>query len=220
MEISNLTPIQQGLITDLVNEFNKINPKPTSGVSRFTFETISECLNEEERFFETLMKNNKTMIKLFEKQFKDDIKEFLKEFGKAFRVEQGYIWVNNEPRNTMEQLIEEHLKGDNRRRLDLSSSEVNLFFVSNKKDYRSFNGSDSRYDYFGNAYHRIYVDFNRERVTIKLQSGKEVSFYKVVGLKYYTNEWLHRDKGESYTSLDEFIQNNKTIQQRLVAMVN
>jgi hypothetical protein len=98
--------------------------------------------------------------------------------------------------------------------------ETRLFFVSKTKKYSS---SDSRFDYFNNKqYHTIYVDFKREIVKVILESGKEVRAFKIVGLTYNTNEWLHRDKEscKRFMTLDELIQSHKPTQQRLVELVH
>ena len=44
--------------------------------------------------------------------------------------------------------------------------------------------------------------------------------YKIVGLSYNTNEWLHRDKEncKTFMTLDELIQSHKPTQQRLVEL--
>ncbi len=48
-QMANLTSLQQGLINGLIKEFTKINPKPNNGTTRFSFDTINECLKEEAR---------------------------------------------------------------------------------------------------------------------------------------------------------------------------
>ena len=89
---SNLTPLQQGLVNDLIKEFNRINPKPRAeGSKRFTLETINDCNREEERFKETITKHNLTMMKVFINQFNDELKEFKKEFGKVLDVQIGHF---------------------------------------------------------------------------------------------------------------------------------
>ena len=75
-QIANLTSLQQGLINGLIKEFTKINPKPTNGTKRFGFDTITDCMKEEERFKETIAKHNMTMMKVFVEQLKGDIKVF------------------------------------------------------------------------------------------------------------------------------------------------
>lgn len=213
--MENLTKVQQDLINGLVKEFTKINPKPTNGVSRFTFDTINDCMKEEERFNQTIAKHNQTMMKVFIDQLKSDIKGFEKEFGKVLKIEMGYILDNKHECNTLNKFLEQNTK----QILTCSnSSEIKFYFVSKVKRY---NGGDSRYDYFGGKqYYGIYVDFKREKVTTRLESGKEVSAYKIVGLQYNTKDWLYRDKDNNqFSSLDEMIQTYKPIQQRIVDLV-
>jgi hypothetical protein len=216
--MENLTSLQQGLVNGLIKEFTKINPKPSNGATRFGFETINECLKEEERFKETIAKHNLTMMKVFVGQIKNDIKEFGKEFGKVIDVELGFRYPNtNEDHHTLDKMVErnkENPLGNN------YSNETELFFVSKNKKYTD---SDRRYDYFGDKkYHKVFVDFKREIVKVILESGKEVRVFKIVGLTYNTNEWLHRDREscKMFMTLDELIQSHKYTQQRIVELVH
>jgi hypothetical protein len=216
--MENLTSLQQGLINGLIKEFTKINPKPSNGVTRFSFDTINECLKEEERFKETIAKHNLTMMKLFVGQIKNDIKEFSKEFGKAVNIELGYRYPNRE---TYHQTLDKMVERNKEKPLENNHSyETELFFVSKNKKYTD---TDSRYNYFNDKkYHKVYVDFKREIVNVILESGKEVRAFKIVGLTYNTNEWLHRDKEscKRFMTLDELIQSHKPTQQRLVELVH
>ena len=217
-KFEQLTKIQQGLVNELVNEFTKINPKPSNGATRFGFDTINECLKEEERFKETISKHNLTMMKVFVAQLKGDIKEFGKEFGKVLNVELGYRYPNSDnDQHTLDKMIE---RTKEKPLENNYSFETELFFVSKTK---SFSGCDKRYDYFGNKqYYRVYVDFKREIVKVILESGKEVRAYKIVGLTYNTNEWLHRDSEscKTFMTLDELVQSHKHTQQKIVELVH
>jgi predicted GH43/DUF377 family glycosyl hydrolase len=172
-------------------------------------------LKEEDRFKETIIKHNATMMKVFVNQLKEDIKEFKKEFGKVVEIEMGYFNnTNTERYYTLESLIEQQTKQP---LSDNNSTEIKMFFVSKTRNY---GGSDSRYNYFGKNYHGIYVNFKRERVNTTLESGKNVSACKIVGLTYNTHDWLNSDKdyAKKYATLDEMVQNNKTIQQKIVEL--
>ena len=216
-KFEQLTKIQQGLVNGLISEFTKINPKPTNGTKRFGFDTINDCMKEEERFKQTIAKHNKTMMKVFADQLKADVKEFKNEFGKVIDIELGHYYSSGGERQyTLEKLIEQVEKqpiSDNR------STEVRLFFVSKTKRYQS---SDSRYDYFGNRqFEGIYVNFKRERVDIVLESGKNVYAFKIVGLVYKLYDWLNDDKDhcKKFSTLDEMVQSDKYLQQRIVGLV-
>ena len=214
--MENLTALQQGLINGLIKEFTKINPKPSNGTTRFGFDTINECLKEEERFNETIAKHNMTMMKVFVGQLKGDVKDFTKEFGKVVNIEMGFKYPNQpQHHSSLEKMVEKTKESPLQNNY---SWETQLFFVSKTKRYSR---GDSRYDYFGNKeYHQVYVDFKRELVKVILESGKVVQAYKVVGLQYNTNEWLHRDKdnNRSCTTLDELVQSHKPTQQRIVEL--
>jgi hypothetical protein len=215
-QIANLTSLQQGLINGLIKEFTKINPKPTNGTKRFSFDTITDCMKEEERFKETIAKHNMTMMKVFVEQLKGDIKEFTKEFGKVLKIEMGYNYPNgSETHHSLEKMVD---RTKAQPLIDNKGYETQLFFVSKTKAY---SGGDSRWNYFGKKYHKIFVDFKRQAVQVTLESGKVVSAYKIVGLQYNTNEWLHRDidSFKTFTTLDEMIQSHKSTQQRIVDLV-
>lgn len=213
----NLTPFQQKLVDDLINEFSKINPKPIeNGTKRFSFDTIAECNKEEERFLETIRKNNLTMIKVFVNQFNDEIKAFKKEFGKVLDIQIGYVSSTNYPRNTFDNCItqnKEKILGNN------NFSEMHIYLVSKSKKYTS----DSSYDYCkGMSYHKIYADFKREYIKHKLESGKEVYAHKIVGFMYSNNEYLHRDRDRTIITrtLDELIQTDKYTQTKIVELAS
>ena len=215
--MENLTALQQGLINGLIKEFTKINPKPSNGTTRFGFDTINECLKEEERFKETIAKHNMTMMKVFVGQLKGDIKDFGKEFGKVINIELGYRYPNSDQdQHTLDKMIE---RTKEQPLSEHKGWETELFFVSKTK---GFSNSDKRYDFFGNKqYHKVYVDFKREIVKVILESGKEVRAFKIVGLTYNTNDWLNRDKEscKTFMTLDELLQSHKPTQQKIVELV-
>ena len=214
--MENLTSLQKSLVNGLINEFTKINPKPTDGKARFSFETINDCLKEEERFFQTITKHNLTMVKVFIAQLKSDIKDFTKEFGKILNVEMGFKYPNqNEYHHTLDKMVE---RNKEKPLANNYSDETELFFVSKNK---KFSNDNSRFDYFGGKeYHKVYVDFKREIVRVTLESGKVVQAHKIIGLTYNTQEWLHRDREscKTFMTLDELIQSHKYTQQRIVEL--
>jgi hypothetical protein len=214
--MENLTSLQKSLVNGLINEFTKINPKPTDGKARFSFETINDCLKEEERFFQTITKHNLTMVKVFIAQLKSDIKDFTKEFGKILNVEMGFKYPNqNEYHHTLDKMVE---RNKEKPLANNYSDETELFFVSKNK---KFSNDNSRFDYFGGKeYHKVYVDFKREIVKVTLESGKEVLAHKIIGLIYNTHEWLHRDREscKTFMTLDELVQRHKYTQQRIVEL--
>lgn len=218
--MSNLTPLQQKLVDDLIKEFTKINPKPTTnGTKRFGFNTIAECNHEEERFLNTIKKHNQTMVKVFEKQLADDMKAFTKEFGKAFELKMGYIYPNGNgtTQHGYGDFIETNKNGNPQN--CYNHKELYLFVVSKTKHY---NGSESRYNYFGKQYTQLYVDFKREKVAIKLDSGKEVYGWKISGLMFKSHEYLYHDRSGfiSVPTLDEYVQTSKDLQRRIVEMAS
>ena len=213
--IEKLTMVQQKLVNELINEFTKINPKSSNGESRFSFNTINDCIKEEERFKQTIAKHNQTMMNVFTNQLENDVKEFLNEFGEVLDIKYGFFYENGNSSGTLESMLERNYE------CILSKNdgwEVKLFFVSKVNNYHG----DYRYDYFnGKVYHSVYVDFKRAKVNVTLESGKEVSVYKIVGLQYNIYEWLHRDRdnNKTFSTLDELIQSHKPTQQNIVRLV-
>jgi len=218
--MNNLTTLQQGLIDGLIKEFTKINPKPSAnGAKRFSFDTIAECQQEEERFLGTIGRHNDTMIKVFDKQFKDELKAFEKEFGKVFTTQIGYT-SNKSEWSDYKHFIEAN-KNKKSIQDTVSSYEMQLFIVSKTKKYGGDIGNSSD-KCNGKEYFKLQVDFKREKVTIKLESGKNVEAYKIVGLIFCNNEYhyRHNDNVITTSTLDEFIQTNKQLQRVLVEMAS
>ena len=210
--MSNLTKLQESLINGLKKEFSRINPQVSnSGGKRFGIDTIGECKNEEAKFLETVRKHNLTMIKVFDKQFKDELKAFEKEFGKVFKVQLGHTYSNNEHHHGYDNLIK---ISKNSAQSNSGYNEIHLHIVGKKP-----HSGDSRFNYCnGKDYTKIFVDFNRESVTMTLESGKQVSAYKIKGLVFSEREYLYRSKSDNLATatLDEFIQTSKSLQKRLV----
>jgi hypothetical protein len=215
--MSNLTALQESLIDGLRKEFTRINPKVTnnSTVKRFTLNTIDECKNEEAKFYDTIRKHNDTMIKVFDKQFKDELKSFNKEFGKLFTTEMGHIPFGSN--SGISHGYEAFINGNKTKEVtnNLEYYEVYLYIVSKTKTY----SYDSRRNYFnGKSYTKLNVDFKRERVGMILESGKEVYGYKIVGLLFCSREYLNRRDGLITSTLDEYVQTSKDLQKTLVAL--
>jgi len=216
LNLEKLTSVQQSLVNDLIKEFTKINPKPKdNGVRRFTFDTIAECNKEEERLQQTMTKHNETMMKVFLKQLNDETKAFKKEFGKVIDLQFGRKSGNNEY-NTKENFIAEN---KSKPISNNDFNEIHLFFVSKTKEYGR--SSDSRFNFCNDKkYFRIYVDFRRERVVYTLESGKNVTVYKIIGFTYSLNEYLYKEKAVPYSTLDELIQSEKSVQKAIVELAS
>lgn len=205
--MSNLTNKQEELINNLINEFEKLNPrKELNGSKRFNLSTISEVINEETRLIQTMDKYNSTMKKVFIEQFESEIKDFKKEFGSLFEVQIGYnAYSNNNIIGGMIEWIES--------KADINHKELNVFIVSKNRKYVD----DSRYNYCnGMSYIQLYVDFSKVRQQEVLDTGKCIILHKITGLEFRTRDYLNKDK--CYVTLDSLIQNEKFIQQRLVLL--
>jgi len=219
--MSKLTNFQEKLLNDLRSEFDKLNVKneKQSSGKRFSLETIQNCINEEEKFKEVINKHNLAMIETFKKVILNEFKAFKKEFGKVIDLRTDFSTYSQDPKEnfksgTFDFFIDRNKKYSLGER---NSDEAKIYFVSKLKFIKYY---ESRYDYFNGAkYFSLYLDFKRERVSITLESGKVVSFSKIIGVSYNTKDWLHRNDGEVYSSLDEAIQMNKTVQKQIVEIV-
>ena len=208
--MEDLSKVQQDLINDLVKEFRKINPKKSNSSNRFTIDTIHNCLKEEERFISSVKKHNESMATLFVEHFKNEVSDFEKEFGELIEVNFGGFdnRGNQSTFHDLKSFIERGNKND-----FSNSTQVAVVLISKTKSARS---SD---DYKGKGMKNssLFVRFKTEFVKTILDSGKEVSLRKVIGLKYTLNGSYSGDT-HYYSSLDELIQTDKSLQQRIVSL--
>jgi hypothetical protein len=214
--MGNLTKFQEKLISDIQKEFTKLNTKEeaNSNGKKFTLATIENCINEEEKFIEIIRHHNEKMVVAFSKIVSDEIKDFNKEFGKVIELKHEFSQNIHSTQGSFAHMVEKNKQSPKN---DYKSSETVLYFVSKVKFNRN---SDHRFDYFNNADYRTYfLDFKRELVSITLESGKKVMLFKIIGVQYFTKNWLHRENGNRYDSLDEMLQRDDEIQRALVQLV-
>jgi hypothetical protein len=210
---TNLTALQEKLINDLKNEFLKLNPQTDNGtVKRFSFESIEKCINEEQQFHDTIKAHNDKIIVVLTKVFNKEITDFKKEFRNSFTVQIGHDKYGNGERNTFEKMVI-----DNQERINycnLHASETEIYFVSKTIEQR-----EDRHPCDNMRYARVFLDFDRKKVELILESGKVVSSYQIVGLSYRKYEWLHREKGTAHASLDQYLQMEKSFQNDIVNLI-
>lgn len=214
--MSNLSQFQQKLINELTNEFKKLNPqtKSDNGVKRFNLNSITNCINEEEKFAQTMAKHNLTMMKVFLNQLKEEIKGFKKEFGKVMDLQFGYLPSTNYAQKHNVEMLESYVKTNPL--YDPKSHEIYLFIVSKTK---VFDRGNANYNFCnGKSYTQVYVRLETNRESVTLESGKIVSFPKIVGLNYSTENYLSSNK-TLIPTLDGLIQSSTSLQQRLVSLV-
>jgi hypothetical protein len=213
--MKNLTKLQEKLIQDLKNEFSKINPQQeNTSLKRFSFESISNCINEEQQFHDTIKAHNEKMIIELKKVFEKELKDFKKEFKNSFDIQVGSYnkYGNFGTKNTFEEMI-----FDNKSRINyhnLKASETEIYFVSKTREQK-----EQYHPCKNMLYTMVYADFRRKKVSIILESGKEVSSYQIEGLSYRKNNWLHREKGISHASLDRYLQMEKSFQNDIVELL-
>lgn len=78
--MTNLTKFQNQLISDLQNEFAKLNP-PTSNDGRFSINTLKQSITDLEAFKDSLFEYNRTMALTLEQEFNSQIEKFNEEFS-------------------------------------------------------------------------------------------------------------------------------------------
>ena len=213
--MSNLTKFQEQLISDIQKEFTKLNTKEeaNSKGKKFTLATIENCINEEEKFIEIVQKHNEKMIATFSKMMLKEIKDFNKEFGKVIELKYEFTKYENSKQGLFSYMVETNNKSP---KDEYKSYETILYFVSRVK----FNRAHKDWNYFNNAdYRTYYLDFKREVVSITLESGKKVHLYKIIGAQYLTKDWLNRENGKKYDSLDEMLQRDDEVQRAMVQLV-
>lgn len=78
--MTNLTKFQNQLISDLQNEFAKLNP-PTSNDGRFSINALKQSISDLEAFKDSIFKYNRTMALTLEQDFNAQIEKFNEEFS-------------------------------------------------------------------------------------------------------------------------------------------
>lgn len=213
--MSNLTQFQEKLISDIQKEFSKLNAKEeiNSKGKKFSMETINNCINEEEKFIDIVHKHNIKMVDAFSKIMLKEIKDFNKEFGKVIELKHDYTRYSSSQQGVFSCMVEQNKKSPKN---SYNTYETKLYFVSKVK----FTRSNDQWNFFNNAdYRTYYLDFKREKVSITLESGKQVTLLKIIGAQYLTKDWLHRDNGKRYDSLDEMLQRDDEMQRAMVQLV-
>ena len=213
--MTNLTKFQEQLISDIQKEFSKLNTKEEINAKskKFSMETINNCINEEEKFIDIVHKHNIKMVDAFSKIMLKEIKDFNKEFGKVIELKHDFTKYSSSQQGVFSYMVEQNKKSPKN---SYNTYETNLYFVSKVK----FNRMNDQWNYFNNAdYRTYYLDFKREQALITLESGKQVTLLKIIGAQYLTKDWLHRDNGKRYDSLDEMLQRDDEMQRAMVQLV-
>ena len=212
--MENLTRFQASLISDLTNEFDRLNPKEDkSKPKRFGIDTINNCINEEKAFIESIYAYNRAMKKKLKESFDRMTDEFMAEYEEYFHLIYGKRYSEKIIWNTIDTLfnVEEDKVED--------SNELVIVVASNTKPFNR--GSDKKDFADGMDYFTIHVTFELIREKITLDSGKGISLNKIKGLRFSNYDYLYKGKDFEYSanSLDGLIQICKQIQQTIVRLV-
>jgi hypothetical protein len=79
--MNNLTTFQNKLITDLQNEFAKLNPPTTQDSGRFSIATLQKDVEEVDAFKKSIWDYNIKMSIMLKQSMLEQIKQFNKEFA-------------------------------------------------------------------------------------------------------------------------------------------
>jgi hypothetical protein len=103
--MNNLTKFQNQLITDLQNEFAKLNPPATQDSGRFSIATLKKDVQEVDSFKKSIWDYNIKMSIMLEKSMHEQIEQFNKEFApvnlyfdkrlRMFSEDSDYYYIKN-----------------------------------------------------------------------------------------------------------------------------
>jgi len=214
--METLTKNQNELIKNLVAEFQKMNSSNVvvNKSGRFTAQSIVECINEKQKVIDEIKKYNSEIFGFLIKNIEKEIEMFKAEFGNLFNIQIGRIGAAGFLSNYKYDidLATNYFKERNGN--DLRSVEVQIFIVSKKRQYTC----DSRYNYCnGMTYQMLYISFDTERITTKLESGETFETYKLKDISFKMRDYLN-DNTPKYKTIDELIQNENSVKQKMVAM--
>ena len=209
---STLTTFQGKLLKDLEKEFSRLNPTSSNNTNqtRFSVSVIENCINEKQKFIDSVKSYNVAIAKVLYKALEKDLKCVKKDFGKYINIQDGKI--HNQPSmpnlyNTKAffgEASEPH-----------KSSEAKIFLVSKTRKVSDiYNGAN------GFEYYVLYLTFETVIDKITLQSGEVVSMNKIIGLSFCTHDWLHNESEHALKakSLESMIQTHQPVQQRIISL--
>lgn len=200
-----LTKFQDKLISELTNEFNRLNPKQEAlgKPKKFGASALLDCIDEEKKFNQTIDAYNKTMAKKLRKGFDENIAELTKEYKKLFDVTVGRF--NG---GTLDGGADEAFNSYNH------SNNIYIGILSRTK--MSSNGFNE-FPYWEKAYVKIHASLTFETISITLDNGAKVSREKLTHISYHTGTYY--DKSPKYVSIDDLIQNTPEIQRQLTYLM-
>lgn len=190
--MTNLTTFQNQLISDLQNEFAKLNPaSPTSG--KFTIAAVKQDIDSEKEFRESLFNYNKIIAEQLQEDFCKQIDAFNREFSPV-RI----TWGNYAGQDKVDHMFSDdyHIKKPHH-------AEIGLSFTNEKGSVK------------------LYVLYDFKPVEIETTSNT-ISLLKITGLLWTRRSWVHRNSSAApmYKTFDEFVQNDKSFQQDITSKYN
>lgn len=190
--MTNLTTFQNQLISDLQNEFAKLNPaSPTSG--KFTIAAVKQDIDSEKQFRESVFNYNKTIAQQLQEDFCNQIDTFNREFSPVIIKWDYYAGQDNADR----------MFSDDYTMKNPHSAEIGLSFINDKDGAK------------------LYVLYDFKPVEIETTSNT-IRLYKITGLLWTRRNWVRRKSSDApmYKTFDEFVQNDKSFQQDITSKYN
>lgn len=190
--MTNLTTFQNQLISDLQNEFAKLNPaSPTSG--KFTIAAVKQDIDSEKQFRESVFNYNKTIAQQLQEDFCNQIDTFNREFSPV-TIKWDYYAGQDRA---------DHMFSDDYSMKNPHSAEIGLSFINDKDSVK------------------LYVLYDFKPVEIETTSNT-IRLYKITGLLWTRRSWVRRKSSDApmYKTFDEFVQNDKSFQRDITSKYN
>ena len=195
-----LTQSQQQIINDLTRNFENINDSAsTKRYERFNMAKINESLSLKDEYVKSVVTKNLAIAPYLQESIKRDFANFHEEFGSRFTLIEGSMGFASQRWNTPMDLIQ-----------TLKDNPASIHYHGLADVFIAVKGK--RIDPIP-----LKVSLKQIKNPIKLPDGEEVSASEVVGL-----EWRLRlnGNGETYSSLEELIQECSLLQQLMTSRAN
>ena len=194
-----LTESQQQIISDLTKNFESINDSfSTKKYERFNMAKINESLSLKDEYVESVVTKNLAIAQSLYESIRRDFANFNEEFGSHFVLIEGSMGFGSQRWNTPANLIQ-----------TLTDSPASVHYHGAADVFIGVKGKRNLDTI------PLKVSLKQIKNPIKLPDGKVVSASEVVGL-----EWKLSGRSETYSYLEELIQESSLLQQLMTSKVN
>ena len=194
-----LTESQQQIISDLTKNFESINDSlSTKKYERFNMAKINESLSLKDEYVQSVVTKNLAIAQSLYESIRRDFANFNEEFGSHFVLIEGSMGFASQRWNTPANLIQ-----------TLTDSPASVHYHGAADVFIGVKGKRNLDTI------PLKVSLKQIKNPIKLPDGKVVSASEVVGL-----EWKLSGRSETYSYLEELIQESSLLQQLMTSKVN